>query len=167
MKNKKTIFVVLTLVGVLGLAGTAFAAGISTPAEIAAAVTGKTVSQVVQERAAGKTYGTIANDAGQLEQFKAQMLEQKKLILDQRVQDGKLTQAQADAIINALKNNQATCTGNGSAQIGKNYGAGFGKGTGSGLGQGSGQGKGQGEMHGNGIGNTACNGTGQDVEVSK
>lgn len=80
MKTFKKILVAATMAVMLGGAGTAYAAVITkTPADIAASVTGKSVSDVVQERASGKTYGTIAKDAGKLEEFQAQMLEQKKL----------------------------------------------------------------------------------------
>jgi len=76
-----------SIVGLLGVTvtGTAFAAGTGkTPAEITASLTGKSVEQVISERVAGKTYRTIADEAGKLDEFKAQTLEQKKAILDQR-----------------------------------------------------------------------------------
>lgn len=143
MKIKKTIAITLA-VGVIGAMGVAYAATAKTPAEITASVTGKTATQVTEERGQGKTYGTIAKEAGKLDEFKAQMLEQKKAILDQRVKDGKLTQEQADAIYNNIKNNEATCEGTGSARIGKQGGAGFGQGSGYANGQARGKGNGQG-----------------------
>lgn len=142
MKNLKKLLATATVVGMLGVAGAAFAATAMTPAEVVSGLTGKTVEDLYKERSAGKTYGTIANEAGKLEEFKAQMLEQKKTVLDQRVKDGRLTQEQADQIYNSIKNNQATCDGTGSAGIGKKYGAGFGQGSGMGLGQGAGRGAG-------------------------
>ena len=154
MRNMKKLIAVIAVVGVLGTAGAAFAATAKTPVEIAAGLTGKTVEDLYKERAAGKTYGTIAKDAGKLDEFKVQMLEQKKAILDQRVKDGTLTQAQADEIYNAIKNNQATCNGTGNAQLGKKYGAGFGSGAGRGQGMGKGMGRGA------GMGNGSCTGIG-------
>ncbi|MCR4436049.1 MAG: DUF2680 domain-containing protein [Clostridiales bacterium] len=142
MKNLKKIIAAVTVVGLLGTAGAVYAATAKTPAEIVSELTGKAVEDIYKERAAGKTYGTIANDAGKLEEFKAQMLEQKKAVLDQRVQEGKLTQEQADAIYNSIKNNQAACDGTGSAGIGKKCGAGFGSGNGMGRGQGINRGAG-------------------------
>ncbi|MEW6066108.1 hypothetical protein P378_08315 [Desulforamulus profundi] len=142
MKNLKKLLATVTVVGMLGVAGSAFAATAMTPAEVVSGLTGKTVEDLYKERSAGKTYGTIANEAGKLEEFKAQILEQKKTVLDQRVKDGRLTQEQADQIYNSIKNNQATCDGTGSAGIGKKYGAGFGQGSGMGLGQGAGRGAG-------------------------
>lgn len=148
MKNMKKIIAVIAAVGVLGTAGVAYATATKTPAEIAAALAGKTVEEVNKDRAAGETYGTIVNEAGKLDEFKEQMLEQKKLILDQRVKDGTLTQQQADDIYNAIKDNQATCDGTGNAQIGRKYGAGFGSGAGKGQGMGRGMGRGTGMRFG-------------------
>lgn len=143
MKNLKKLVVVVTALGVLGTAGTVYAATFKTPAEITSQVTGKSVEAVNEERAAGKTYGTIANDAGKLDEFQNQLLEQRKAILDQQVKDGRLTQEQADTIYNNIKNNQATCNG-----------AGLGYGRGYGMGPGYGRAAGQG--YGRGLGNGYC-----------
>ena len=151
MKNFKSYIAAATIVGLLGVTGTAFAAVTGqTPAQIAASLTGKTVEQVTAERSTGITYGTIAKQAGKLDEFKAATLEQKKAILDQRVTDGNLTQEQADAIYNRLKTIQATCDGTGSAAIGKSMGAGFGQGQGMGLGKAQGMGQGVGQRNGGG-----------------
>lgn len=160
MKNIKTYIAAATIIGFLGITGTAVAAATgNTPAEITAGLTGKTVEQVIAERAAGKTYGTIADEAGKLEEFKAQTLEQKKAVLDQRVAAGTLTQDQADAIYSSLKTNQATCDGTGNAAIGKNAGVGFGMGQGQGQGigqKGKRAGQGSGGGFGGGMGSGAC-----------
>lgn len=148
MKNMKRLIAVIAALGVLGTAGAAYAATAKTPAEIAASLTGKTVAEVTNDRAAGETYGTIANDAGKLDEFKVQMLEQRKAVLDQRVKDGTLTQQQADEFYNAMKNNQATCDGTGNAQIGRKNGMGFGNGAGNGQGMGRGMGRGMGNGNG-------------------
>src|SRR5665647_1508566 len=103
MKNMKKIIAVSALVVVLGVAGIAYAAENKTPADITSALTGKSVTDVNAERAAGKTYGTIANEAEKLDEFKAQMLEQRKAVLDQRVKDGQITQEQADVMYNNIK----------------------------------------------------------------
>ena len=142
MKNFKKFAGVLAIVGMIATAGIAYAATSKTPAEIAAGLTGKTVEALNQERAAGKTYGAIAAEAGKLDDFQALMLEQKKAILDQRVKDGSLTQAEADAIYNNMKNNMANCDGSGLS--GKGNGQGCSLGIGGGCGMGAGQGNGQG-----------------------
>ena len=146
MKNFKKLLAagVLTLaVSVTGI--TAFAASsYKTPAEAAAGLTGKTVSDVITEhQETGKTYGTIANESGKLEEFKAERLKIMKDNLDSRVAAGTLTQERADAIYNNMKENQANCDGTGS-------GAG---GCGMGNGQGGYGRSGQGNGHRLGNGN--------------
>lgn len=148
MKNMKKLIAVIVSVGVLGSAGAVFAATAKTPAETAAGLMGKTVEELCKERAAGKTYSTIAKEAGKLDEFKEQMLEQKKAILDQRVKDGTITQQQADENYSTMKSNQANCDGTGNAQFGKKYGAGFGSSTGRGQGTGKGMGRGVGMRNG-------------------
>lgn len=140
MKGLKKWAAALTVAAVLGAGGAAYAATSLTPAEIAANLTGKSVSELQQQRQAGQTYGAIANEAGKLEEFKTQMLEQKKVILDERVAEGRLTQEQANTIYQNIQENQANCDGtsNGQARMGQNGGAGFGKGQGMGNGQGFG-----------------------------
>ena len=152
MKNFKKIMVVAAVVSVLGAAGIAYAVDIKTQADITAGLTGKSVTDVTKERAEGKTYGTIAKEAGKLDEFKTQMLERRKAVLDKRVKEGEITQLKSDEIYNAIKNNQATCDGTGNAKIGKNYGARFGNGQGAGLGRGIGEGRGS--------GNGGCSGAG-------
>ncbi|MDO6355005.1 DUF2680 domain-containing protein [Caloramator sp. CAR-1] len=137
MKMKKFL-VALAATTLIGSTALAFAA--SRPVDIVSKLTGKSTDALYQERLSGKTYGTIAKEAGKLDEFKSEMLKVKKEILDAKVKSGVLTQAQADEIYNAIKNNQATCDGSGNAKIGQKYGVGFGQGMG--IGQGRGQGKG-------------------------
>lgn len=158
MKNIKKLIAVMAVVGVLGATGVAFAADAKTKAEMVSSLTGKSVEDVNQERATGDTYCTIAKEADKLEEFQTQMLEQKKAILDQRVKDGRLTQAEADEIYKAIMDNQTTCDGSGSAGIGKRYGAGFGQGNGMGQGKGACSGAGMGRAAG-GCGMGAGRGT--------
>ncbi|MCB2288945.1 hypothetical protein LGK97_04090 [Clostridium sp. CS001] len=128
MKNIKKIVLSLAVVSVLSSSVVFAVVSAKTPAEITSGITGKTVGEVTKQKATGKTYGTIANEAGKLEEFKADILLQKKAILDQRVKDGSLTQGSADEIYNSIKTNQTTCDGTGSAGIGKMNGVGFGQG---------------------------------------
>ncbi len=159
MKNLKKLLVVAIVVGLIGATGAAYAAVAKTPAEITAELTGKTVSELYQERSEGKTYGAIANEDGKLEEFKAQMLEQNKIILEQRVSEGSLTQEQADNIYNTIQSRQANCAGDGIGTRG-NCGLGLSKGNGLGMGNGNynGSGNGQGMKNGagNGFGNGLC-----------
>lgn len=143
LKFKKTIILGAMVLTIGATSLTAFAASkYNTPAEAAAGLTGKTVESVIEEKTeTGKTYGTIAKEAGKLTEFKNEILEMKKDILDEKVKNGIITQERADEIITALKENQANCDGTGSARVGQKMGAGFG---GNGGGMGRGQGKGLG-----------------------
>ncbi|MFZ3372909.1 MAG: hypothetical protein WA131_07810, partial [Desulfitobacteriaceae bacterium] len=159
MKSFKKLIAAATIVGILGVvgvAGASYATGATTPAGIVAGLTGQSVEQVAAERAAGKTYGTIAQEAGKLDEFKAENLKQRKAILDQRVTEGNLTQAQADAIYQSMEAIQATCDGTGSAGIGQKKGMGFGQG----MGQGQGMGRGAGQHNGGGFGGGMARGSG-------
>lgn len=156
MKGFKKFVMAFTVLAIVGAGSAVYASAAMTPADIAAGLTGKSVEALNQERAAGKTYGTIAKEAGKLEEFKSQMLEQKKVVLDQRVAEGRLTQERADAIYNSIKTNQANCDGTGNAKIGKNAGAGFGQGQGNGMGKGLRDGSGAGANRGAGFGAGQC-----------
>lgn len=150
MTRFKKLAVLGTAVLAIGATSlTAFASSFySTPAEAVAGLTGKTTEEIIAEKnETGKTYGTIADDAGKLQEFKDEMLKSKKAILDERVKEGLMTQQEADDIYAAIKENQANCTGTGNGMMGKQFGAGFGKM------MGQGQGRGQG---GCGLGNGSC-----------
>jgi len=149
MLNFKKIVAIATVAVVVGATGAVYAATIKTPAEITSGLTGKSVEELYTERQSGKTYGTMAKDAGKLEEFKAQMLEQRKAILDERVKAGTLTQEQADTIYNNMKENQAVCDADGSAGLGMRNGTCAGTGSGQGM---MGQGKGMRGGFGNGMG---------------
>jgi len=147
MKGIKRTAALVAAVGLIATGTTVYAATVASPAEILSNLTGKTVEAVIEERAEGSTYGAIADEAGKLEEFKAQMLEAKKAWLDERVKAGTLTQERADEIYKAIESNQAGCTGNGTGRIGMGMGAGFGQGAGQcglGFGRGMGQGLGNG-----------------------
>jgi hypothetical protein len=144
MKKIKTFALAMAVVSTLSSSMVFAAVTTKSPADITSGLTGKTTAQVTQEKASGKTYGSIAKEAGKLDEFKAESLKQKKQILDQRVAEGKLTQEKADEIYNALKTNQENCDGSGSGSIGKMNGVGFGQGQGMGKGSGQGNGMGQG-----------------------
>ena len=140
MKNIKKIVMSLVVVSVLSTSVVFGVVTAKSPADIVSGLTEKSVEEVTKERADGKTYGTIATEAGKLEEFKIEMLKQKKELLDQRVKEGALTQPQADEIYNSMLINQEACDGTSSAGRGMMNGAGFGQGMGKGLGQGNGSG---------------------------
>ncbi|MEM1483632.1 DUF2680 domain-containing protein [Oscillospiraceae bacterium PP1C4] len=145
MKLIKKSAIITTVVAAIALTSvSAFAASTySTPAEAVAGLTGRTTESVIAERTeTDKTYGTIANDAGKLAEFKKEVLEIKKDALSARVAAGQMTQEQADAAIKAIEENQLTCDGTGSARNGMGGGCGLGNGQGKGMGGGRGFGGG-------------------------
>jgi len=165
-KFKPVITLIAVVVAVGALSITAFASTLNrSPAKVVADITGRTVENVVAEKIEkGTTYGTIAKDAGKLEEFKEKVLEAKKEILKERVANKDMTQENADKIIAAIEKNQATCDGSGSERIGKSLGAGFGnenKGNSNGTGNCDGQGTGQCDGDGQGTGLGDGQGTGQ------
>lgn len=147
---KKLVLAGAVLFTVGATTATAFAASAyNNPAEVLAGLTDKTVEAVSAERVeSAKTYGTLANEAGKLEEFRAEMLQMKKDVLADKVEAGLMTQERADEIIAAIEQNQALCDGTASGGIGREMGAGFG----STKGNGQGQGAGFGPMNGNGQG---------------
>lgn len=130
--------VVMLTIGVTSV--TAFAASdYKTPAELVAGLTGKTVESVMTERQeTSKTCGTIAAEAGKLDEFKKENMDMKKENLKQQVAEKKMTQEKANSVIEAMENNQEKCDGSGTAKIGQKEGASFGS---NGLGQGKSNGK--------------------------
>lgn len=158
MLKKKKVFLVLSVAAILvaGLSTAAFAAvDFKTPAEIVAELTGKSEDEVIEDRQAGNSYGAQALEAGKLEEFKAERLELRKQVLDQAVLDGRLTQEEADKLIEEMTLRMEDCDG---TQIGLGQGTGSGvcsgQGDGTGVGRGSGMGIGGGMgMMGRGSGN--------------
>lgn len=149
MKSFKKLVAIATAVVVVGATGAVYAATIKTPAEITAGLTGKSTDELYTQRQSGKTYGTIAKEAGKLDEFKAQMLERRKAILDERVKAGTLTQEQADTIYNNMKENQAVCDADGNAGLGMSNGTCASTGSGQGM---MGQGRGMRGGFGGGMG---------------
>lgn len=139
MKNLKKI--IITGLLALTVATTAFAASVyNSPAEIVAGLTGRSVESVIDERHdTGKSFGTIAKEAGKLDEFKTEVLELRKDQLAARVADGRLTQEQADRILASIEERQALCDGDG-------YGCGY-YGNGNGNGNGDGWRNGGGRHH--------------------
>lgn len=66
--------------------------------------------------------GRIAGEAADPDQFRKERLEMKKVILAEKIAEGKITQEEADKIIAAIE----ACDGTGCMRIGRQAGAGFG-----------------------------------------
>lgn len=165
--KKNKLFLVLSVVTILviGLSTAAFAAtDYKTPAEIVAGLTGKTVDEVTADRQAGTTYGAQAQAADKLDEFQTERLALCDQNLDQAVLDGKLTQAEADKLLEEMNLRMEACDGTGTG-VGQGERNGTGTGRGAGLnserGNGTGMGMGRGAGNGTGLGCGSC--TDQDL----
>ena len=159
MKKMGKVLWIATAVVVVAALGTGVAAAtdFKTPAEIVAEITGRDEDSVVEEKQeTGKTYGTIAAEAGVLDAFRDVMQDMREDRVADRVESGDLTQEEADAILERVEERQEDCDGTGSGM-----GGGACDGSGLGLGLGGGQGKGQGQGGGCGMGSGAGQGRGQ------
>lgn len=156
--SKKKLIASIAFVVALAIPFVAFAAELGTPAEIVAKLSGKTVEEVQDLRNANNTYGQIAKEYGVLDQFEDEMLNLKKSIIDQRVEDGVITQEKGEELKKLFEENKLNCSGTpgeNRQQIGKKNGGGlgFGRGIDGKMGNGLGRGQGQGRGFGNGMGN--------------
>lgn len=116
MKNIRNIVAAGALALAMGVTSlTVFAAAeYDSPQEALAGITGKTIEEIDDERyEEGKTFGEIAAEAGKLDEFKEELFEQKKEIIEERVAEGSLSRENADEILERIEDNQATCFGNG------------------------------------------------------
>ncbi|SHJ59380.1 DUF2680 domain-containing protein [Paramaledivibacter caminithermalis] len=138
---KRLLTLVLATGIVLSVGLVAFADSISTPAEIYGNLTGKTVEEAYELKGNNKTFGQLAQEAGVYDKFKTSMLEMKKQVIADKVENGELTQEKADEILKLM---ETGCDGTGSQRLGQKYGMGFGKGSGKGSGKGLGRGCGVG-----------------------
>lgn len=110
-------------------------------ADIVAKLTGKTTADVYAERAAGKSFATIASEKGvSADKVAAEALAARQAALASAVKAGQFTQAQADAM-SARMATQVPTRINSAAPAGCT-GAGPGSGAGMGAGRGAGRGAG-------------------------
>jgi hypothetical protein len=140
MKISKTKKFILAgaILAVVGGSGAAYAATVASPAEILSDLTGKSTETLYEQRDEGTTFGALAIEEGVQEQFKERMLENKKEILQERVEEERLTQEEADAIYERMEQNQENCDGTAQgACIGEARGLGFGRGNRGGNGFGA------------------------------
>ncbi len=91
----------------------AFAASqYTSPADAVAGITDRTLESILEEKfKEGKTYAEIANEAGKLEEYKEELFQLKKDLLDEKVADGTLTQEIADEMLAAIEERMAACDG--------------------------------------------------------
>lgn len=146
-RTKKLIGVGAFVFFILLISTTVFAVSkYNSPAEAVAGLTGRSVDSVVQERRdTEKTYGTIAKEAGKLEEFKEEKIEVRKASLAKKVADGKITEEKANEYLETINERMQNCDGNpGEKQHEKSLGLKFGsseKGVGKMLNNGEGRNK--------------------------
>jgi hypothetical protein len=130
MKRYRALSILAITALVLTTAAVALASELKSPVEILSEVSGYPVGDIQEQRQQGQTYGEMAEDYGKLEEFRQQMIEQKKAILEKRVQEGSLTKEQADEIEKRLG---TSCNVEGDKRLcSQGLGAGFGMGYGAG-----------------------------------
>lgn len=148
MKKTKGIVLPITIalaIGVISITALA-ASNYSSPPEAVAGLTGTRIEDVIAKKVeTGATYGSIAADAGKLEEFQEEMVELKKVVLDKKVENGTMTQERADEVLARIEERRENCDGTGSGNIGQSKGAGFGQGNAMRNGQGKGLRNGQGK----------------------
>ena len=131
MKVKKYLSLVLVLLVVLSatMVNTFAATTYSHPSELVAALAGKTVDEIVLEHHnSGKTYATIANDYGKLEEFKKEITAIKEKQLNDAVERGTLSRTEADELLKLINERHEAMDGTEYRTGG--YGAGYGLGYG-------------------------------------
>lgn len=165
--KKNKLFVVLSVVTiiVISLSTAAFAAAdYGTPAEIVAGLTGKTTDEVTAERQAGNSYGSQAQAAGKLDEFKAERLQLYEQNLTQAVQEDRLTQSEADKLLEEMTLRMEDCDGIGTGN-GQGECNGTGAGTGAGICDGTGIGQNSDRKNGSGLGMGRGDGSGNRTGV--
>ncbi|MCT4597908.1 MAG: hypothetical protein N4A50_08565 [Vallitalea sp.] len=107
----------------------------ASPAQIYSELTGVSVEKAYELRNDGKTYGELASEQGVLEEFKAKMIEEKIIIIEEKVQEGELTREEADEFIQRLKDNSENCDPTNPNRLGQKIGLGRGSNRGQGRGR--------------------------------
>lgn len=121
-KMKRFVTVGVTVLTLSSMAVTAFAASdFKFPHEIVSELTGETVEAIHAERKDSKiSLEDIAEEAGKLDEFQTEMEENRKILfenkkemLNERVEEGKITQERADEILEMIEKRQENCDGEG------------------------------------------------------
>ena len=108
------------LLGTLLIGTVAFAA---TPAEIYSDVTGVTTQEAYSLRQEeGITFGELAEENGVFQEFVDKMVEDKISRIEDRVDQGSLTQEEADTYIAKIKENAENCDPSNSSKLGQKMG---------------------------------------------
>lgn len=151
MKRSKVLLATALVLVLLAGGGAVYAATASSPLEILSNVTGDSVDAIVESREDGETLGSIAAEKDVLEEFQKAMLENRKAVVQERVEEGVLTQEEADEYLAIMAERMETCDGTGVRQgdnLGQQFGMGMGRGSRNGDGTQSGFGQGFGMRNG-------------------
>lgn len=134
MKTKK-IIIMMGISALIMTSGIAVYAGQGfSPVERLSELTATPVETLYEEKG-DLTFGELASQKGVIEEFRKDMLENKKNILEQRVTDKRLAQEEADAIYSKLLEKREDCDGSGFQRNEEKLGLGFGTGNGMGNGE--------------------------------
>lgn len=144
----KIVGVTLASLMVVSLGVASFAkASYTTPQKALSALTGKSEEEILSQKVdSRKSYRTIAEEAGVLDEYRKECLEIRKEQLEKSVAEGYLTREEADAMIKLYEENQTICDGGFYGAGGNGAGCGYGYGatsTNRGYGMGSGMGCGR------------------------
>lgn len=135
---KKFIGIALILLICLSIAVPVLAySSYKTPLEIISTLTSMSQDDIINEKAK-KTFARIAKENNVLDEFKRQMLESKKQIINERIKAGSITDEEGEQILNNVKERQQYCNGEGYKKWqrqsnGYGRGNGYGKGMGRGI----------------------------------
>lgn len=115
MKIKNIIVASLLAIGIGVTTLTVYAqAKYETPREALSAITGKTIDEIHTLRfEEGMNHADLFETDAQYEEFKSEVLEQRKDRIDERVEDGRLTQERANEIKNQMNEDTEMFDGRG------------------------------------------------------
>lgn len=110
--NKKILTITVAILAVLLIgSGTALAYGGANSYDTLKDLTGMTDEEIIAQRDEGVRLGEVAETQGVYDEFRKAMLEYKIEIIKDRLEDGTLTQAEADTFIENLENCDGTAQG--------------------------------------------------------
>ncbi len=107
---KKVLLVVAVMVMVMAFGATSYASVSQRPIDVVAKLTGLSVDEV-QELRNFSRFSEIVTEAGVLEAFKTEMLDVRRAMVNHGLTNGRLTQEQADKIMDAFLSKIDNCDG--------------------------------------------------------
>jgi hypothetical protein len=164
MKKKIAVVLMIMVAAVVSLTAISYAAEWQGPAAALAELTGKTEEEIQEARTSGNGYGVQAAEADVLDEFISARQQIQTERLAEAVDQGVLTQEEADARVAQIEERRAACEGDSEAcqqAMGENglrlklNQDGSGSQNGQGTGKGAGQ-MGQGMRRGGGNGTGVC-----------